>query len=280
MRSRFATALLLVVVLCAASAAFAEHDSKAAVKITNGPVIESVFDDHAVIAWSTNQKSSTTLMYGTDRNSLNEKVQAPWGGSPHRVTVKYLQPSTTYYFRVQDRNAEHNGTGLQSEVYSFTTVAKGAQPDRANKNVGVQGENESASSSTSAGSSTASSTLPQSDQSANGAVQITNGPVIEGMWPDHTVIAWSTSSPASTTVMYGTDRNNLTQQAQAPWGGSPHRATLSGLQPNTTYYFRVQSQNAKGSGTGLQSEVYSFKTLAAGAAPDTSVHNVGVVEKH
>src|SRR5215813_7692787 len=108
-----AASLLVLVLFLITAAAYAKHDPNAPVKITNGPVIESVFDDHAVIAWSTNAKSSTTLMYGTDRNNLSQQVQAPWGGSPHRVTVKNLQPSTTYYFRVQDQNAQHTGTGLQ-----------------------------------------------------------------------------------------------------------------------------------------------------------------------
>ena len=258
-----ATSLLVLLLFLITAAAFAEHDPKAPVKIVNGPVIESIFDDHAVIAWSTNAKSSTTLKYGTDRNNLNQQVQASWGGSPHRVTVKGLKPDTTYFFRVESANAEHTGSGLQSEVYSFKTVAKGSQPDRANKNVGVQGET------TSAGAA-----LPQSDQPM--AVRITNGPVIESVFDDKAVIAWSTNAKSSTTLMYGTDRNSLNQQVQAPWGGSPHRVTVSNLQPSTTYYFRVQDQNAERTGTGLQSEVFSFTTVAKGAAPDRTNKNVGV----
>jgi hypothetical protein len=103
-------------------------------------VIESVFDDKAMIAWSTNDKSSTTLKYGTDQNNLNEQVQAAWGGSPHRVTVQNLKPSTTYYFKVMSANAQGTGTNVETPVYSFTTVAKGAAPQRENKNVGVQGQ--------------------------------------------------------------------------------------------------------------------------------------------
>src|SRR5262249_9757988 len=160
----------------------------------------------------TNSKSSTTLKYGTDKNNLNQEVQSPWGGSPHRVTVKNLKPSTTYYFKVMDANAQNTGTKEESNVFSFTTMAKGATPDRANKNVGTQGEP------TREGPVTASTSLPQSDQPAKADVQITNGPVLNGIYDNKAVISWSTNSSSSATIKYGTDQSNLTQQAQSPWG--------------------------------------------------------------
>lgn len=259
---KLATSLLFVAL--ALAPAFAEHDKNAPVKITNGPVIESIFSDHAVIAWSTNANSSTTLKYGTDQKNLNQQVQASWGGRPHRVTVKNLQPDTTYFFKVEDANAEKTGTNVESPVYSFKTVAKGASPDRANKNVGVQGE----------GNTTASSALPQNDQSA--AVAITNGPVIESVFDNKAVIAWSTNAKSSTTLKYGTDKNSLGQQVQAPWGGDPHRVTISGLQPSTTYYFKVMNANAEHTGSSTESQVFSFTTVAKGAQPDRTNKNVGV----
>jgi hypothetical protein len=73
-----------------------ELNKSAADRITGGPVMESVGDHSAVIAWSTNAKSSSVLTYGTDRDSLNQKAEAPWGGKPHRVYLKNLQPNTTY----------------------------------------------------------------------------------------------------------------------------------------------------------------------------------------
>jgi hypothetical protein len=251
--------LFLAMVMAPALPAFAEHDAKAAVKIVNGPVIESVFDDHAVIAWSTNAQSSTTLKYGTDQNNLNQQVQAPWGGSPHRVSVMNLQPNTTYYFKVMDANAQHTGTSVESPVFSFTTVAKGAAPQRENKNVGVKGET-------------------SSDGSSNSteAVKVTNGPVIESVFDDKAVIAWSTNAKSSSTLKYGTDQNNLNEQVQAAWGGDPHRVTISNLKPSTTYYFKVMSANAEHTGTNVETPVYSFTTVAKGAPPQRDNKNVGV----
>jgi len=85
------------------------------------------------------------------------------------------------------------------------------------------------------------------------------------------VIAWSTNAKGSTRVMYSTDPNNLTQLAEAPWGagGLTHRVKLQNLQPNTTYYFKVETGQAQGlQGAEVESpKVYSFKTPAVGAPP-------------
>jgi phosphodiesterase/alkaline phosphatase D-like protein len=94
----------------------------------------------------------------------------------------------------------------------------------------------------------------------NQNVQITKGPVIESVTSNSAVIAWSTNVNASTMVKYGTDPNNLTQTAEAPWGGLTHRVTISNLQPNTKYYFQVQSGQGQGTGTGALSSISQFQT--------------------
>ena len=98
-------------------------------------------------------------------------------------------------------------------------------------------------------------------------MQITKGPVLEMVGDTSAVIVWSTNMPGSTVVKYGTDPNNLTQTAEAPWGGTTHRVTLSGLQPNTTCYYQLQSGQAQGTGTAALSSVQSFQTVPQGAPP-------------
>lgn len=92
------------------------------------------------------------------------------------------------------------------------------------------------------------------------SVQITNGPTVEHVDNNSAIVAWSTNTNASTLLKYGTDPNNLTQTAQAPWGGVTHRLTINNLQPNTTYYFQVTSGQAQGTGTSAMSNVSQFKT--------------------
>src|SRR5512133_1564127 len=47
-----------------------KHPKAAAVKITKGPIIEEVTDHSAIIAWSTNERASSVIRYGTEDEKL------------------------------------------------------------------------------------------------------------------------------------------------------------------------------------------------------------------
>ncbi len=98
-------------------------------------------------------------------------------------------------------------------------------------------------------------------------VRITHGPTVEFAGFDRAIIAWSTNVSSGTVVRYGTDRNNLAQEAKAPWGSLTHRVTLKKLQPGTEYFFRVISGEGAGTGTQVQSDVQHFETKAAPPKP-------------
>lgn len=91
------------------------------VKITSGPVVESVTDTTATVAWSTNVNAGTTLHYGTDANHLDKNAGMPWGGFTHRVYLKGLQPGTKYYFQGESAKAQGTGTSAQTDVMTFET---------------------------------------------------------------------------------------------------------------------------------------------------------------
>jgi phosphodiesterase/alkaline phosphatase D-like protein len=94
--------------------------------------------------------------------------------------------------------------------------------------------------------------------------RITGGPNVEYVGQDKAIIAWSTNRRSSSVVRYGSDPNNLTQTAQAPWGGNPHRVTISGLKPNTDYFFVVESAQAEGTGQAAKSQPAPFETVGQG----------------
>ena len=98
------------------------------VKITNGPIVESLKSDAAVIAWSTNLKSDSKVAYGEKRNRLDQLAEAPADGKGlmHRLELKDLEPSTTYYFRIRSQS-EVTAANDSSTVLSCTTPALGAE---------------------------------------------------------------------------------------------------------------------------------------------------------
>ncbi|MGZ4821434.1 MAG: fibronectin type III domain-containing protein [Terriglobales bacterium] len=205
--------------------------------ITDGPRIEYVGPNNAEIAWTTSTGGSTVLRYGTDPNNLNQTAQEPYASGQgrqhvtHRVKIQNLQPNTKYYFMVDSAQGQGTGTEAKSSVQSFATKGGG------------------------------------SGQGGSAALQITDGPRVEYVGSDKAEIAWTTSTGGSSLVRYGTDPNNLSQTAQAPYDRSAgngrhvtHRVTINNLQPNTTYYFVVDSGQGEGTGTEVKSQVAQFKT--------------------
>ncbi|MBM3966251.1 MAG: hypothetical protein FJ308_14485 [Planctomycetes bacterium] len=76
-------------------------------------------------------------------------------------------------------------------------------------------------------------------------------------------IDWNTNESSTTVVLFGTSSNNLDQSNINTTLSTAHSATLSGLQPGTTYYYQVQSTDAAGNTS--TSSVLSFVTSAPAA---------------
>ena len=101
-------------------------------------------------------------------------------------------------------------------------------------------------------------------------VQIIQGPEIAlASW--FTVIRWTTNNPGGSpvhygVVHYGTDPKDLSQTAKNPIRLNPYhsstvfRVHLYDLPPKTTYYYKVDSMDAKGRSDGVISPVKKFTT--------------------
>lgn len=94
---------------------------------TDGPRVESLSDNSATIAWTTDKPASTVVKYGTDVNNLNQSAQAPWGQGTHRVTLGNLSPNTTYWVEVSSGQAQGSGQSAQSVKFPMQTQAPGQQ---------------------------------------------------------------------------------------------------------------------------------------------------------
>ena len=113
------------------------------------------------------------------------------------------------------------------------------------------------------GTATAQSPKMATKSDAPPILRITHGPTVEFTSANKAIVAWSTNVSSGTVVNYGTDQNNLSHKAEAPWGALTHRVTLKNLQPDTKYYFKVSSPHGVGTGTIAESELKDFQTKAA-----------------
>jgi hypothetical protein len=94
-------------------------------RIVHGPIVESLTDSTAIIAWSTNVNAGTVLHYGSDPDHLEQTSGMPWGGLTHRVELHRLQPGTKYFFRAESPHGQGTGEDVQSDILSFQTKPTG-----------------------------------------------------------------------------------------------------------------------------------------------------------
>ena len=104
----------------------------ARVWITQGPEIERVDPDFAIITWTSNNPGGSPehygiVRYGTDPTKLNQTAKSPIRLNPghssaiFRVRMDGLKPRTTYYYTVDSMEANGTGDGVKSTVKHFTT---------------------------------------------------------------------------------------------------------------------------------------------------------------
>jgi len=230
MKNKAALAGLASFVLWCTSIAAAQNS----VQITNLHA-QSVAGNSATISWNTNTPSSAVVRYGTDAYNLSQTADGQPGRTEHVVQLNNLQPNTTYYYEAISAQGQGGG-GMSSGINTFKTPAQGSVGQAPPAAIGTPAAN---------------------------AVQITNLHA-QNVTGNTATITWSTNIPASATVKYGTDAYNLTQTAQAPWGGTDHTVQLNNLQPNTMYYYEVVSAEGQGNGGGMSSGINTFKTQASG----------------
>ncbi|MFC1877501.1 fibronectin type III domain-containing protein, partial [Thermodesulfobacteriota bacterium] len=178
----------------------------------------------ATIEWTTDEESNSQVRYGTQ--------SSVWSNYPltrsdatmvtnHSLTLTNLTGDTAYYFRVGSTDASGNGPATSNEVV-FVTV-------------------------------------PDPDITAP---QFTSPPTPTAKTNNAATIAWSTDEPGNSQVQYGDNA--------ATWGSydfaendaemvSFHTVSISGLDGNTLYYFRVATTDAAGNGPSISSEI-TFRT--------------------
>jgi hypothetical protein len=126
-----------------------------------------------------------------------------------------------------------------------------------------------------AGGLTTSDRFAAGDQTSTGEnasrVRIIEGPTLEMSTDTSAIVRWTTNSVDGTTVRhgvvhFGVDPRDLRQVAhsQNRWNrGLPsmtYRVFVDNLEPGLTYYYSVESTDAKGAGEGTISEVHQFTT--------------------
>jgi hypothetical protein len=202
----------------------------------SGPLVISnvqataIRHSHATITWTTSTPSTSQVVYGTTTAYGSSTAAVSTLVTSHSVTLTGLTDGTTYDFAVV--SAPSAGQSVTSSNYSFTTL--GDPPSG-----------------------------PPSDPSS-GPLVISNVQAT-AIRHSHATITWTTSTPSTSQVAYGTTTAYGSSTAAVSTLVTSHSVTLTGLTDGTTYDFAVVS--APSAGQSVTSSNYSFTTLGGSSGP-------------
>src|SRR6266446_2620273 len=111
--------------------------------------------------------------------------------------------------------------------------------------------------------------VPSAKKAAH--VRILKGPELESATENLTIIRWTSDNPGGSpehiaVVHYGTDPKNLSQTAKSHirlnqgHSYTDFRVRVVDLQPRTTYYYKVDSMDSRGTRAGVTSPIKAFTT--------------------
>lgn len=88
-------------------------------QVVAGPIPEKITSTSVVVWWQTTAPEQSILLYGTDPNLQPHRVQRPWRTSTHEISLRKLQPNTTYYVAILQPDGTSSARG------QFTTHPPG-----------------------------------------------------------------------------------------------------------------------------------------------------------
>lgn len=92
--------------------------------------ISNISDSEALITWTTNELSNSTVEYSTSTDNLILSESADRMSTSHSVSLQSLSCSTTYYFQAKSVDpSENSSTDNNSGIfYNFTTIIDSTAP--------------------------------------------------------------------------------------------------------------------------------------------------------
>jgi len=140
----------------------------------------------------------------------------------HSLQLTDLSPDTNYTLTVSSTDAQGNGPTLSLPI-SFTTL----------------------------------------DIEDTNPPMIIGSPLIQNITHQSVVIRWKTDEPTTTSVVIGSSPDDLDDfETRGDKLRKSHNLSITGLDADSHYYFKVRSQDA--SGNLVESEIMSFKTKVRG----------------
>lgn len=216
--------------------------------------ITNIAEDSATVSWNTDVNTDATINYGLDE-AVGIVRDPTFTKKAHSLKIENLDPSTTYFFRVVSTDIDGN----KNATAGFSFVTKGSQADKVKKQIKKITDPEALKEVIEAVKEVASDLLREPSIIGLPKVSVEENRV---------TVSWTTDREAGSQVEL-VPEGEYSASATDPYtivqGDSnervkKHVVELLGLEPSTTYHFRVASEDD----VGLRgvSEDDTFRTLS------------------
>jgi chitodextrinase len=228
---------------------FADGDASTRVTFTNNIVPHS---DYGIIGSGTGSGTNTIVTYFPTGVFANNAFVTPYDYLAGRYPVGNFFPADMA--AVGFVNAAAGDYHLAASSPYLTAATDGTA-------LGADVDAIAAAASGSGGSGGDGDPGPEPDTTAPAI----GTPMVDELTTASATVHWSTDEPADGQVEYGTSMALGSATALDASAATSHAAALSGLQPDTNYYFRVRSRDA--AGNLAVSDIAIFSTMAVPPPP-------------
>ena len=229
---------------------------EAAPKILSGPTVTATDNQSAIIEWETDEPSNSIVKYG-EASTVQSKIAGdtwenlPWSESDalmvtqHSVTITDLNSLTTYVFRAGSNDALGNGPDLNQDSTNASVIG-----------------------------------IFETEEGPDEIAPLISNLMVFFVTDTTALIIWDTDEPSNSIVQYGFGRGtwDTYRYEEADAGMSKyHSITITGLLPDTSYYFRAGSVDAKGNGPWLndrETNPSGEMTFKSKISPDVFAPNI------
>lgn len=87
--------------------------------------VSNITDSSFTITWTTQEKTSSSISWGKDKNSLNQVIaeETKIDSYTHSATIRNLEPSTTYYFKIKSGENLYDNNKLPWEAKTAPRIS-------------------------------------------------------------------------------------------------------------------------------------------------------------